>query len=155
MVASFDVALNGNSFPNNIGWPILPHGGGAFFNVYGRYIGGFPQNGVGPSYASHMAFDGEIIGASINYTTRYGSQLRCNIANFGPITPNLPIFSFTIPAAIAPLPVVYTSQDSIIGQSIPFQTGDFIGMYITDQQAQAQAPPEIIIEGNYTYKSLI
>jgi hypothetical protein len=47
------------------GFPILPHGAGAYHNVFGRAIS-VPTSGQGYTYGEYMPYDGEIVGAAIN-----------------------------------------------------------------------------------------
>ena len=47
------------------GHPILPHGAGAFYNVFGASIN-VPTAGLGFTYGEYMPYGGQIVGAAIN-----------------------------------------------------------------------------------------
>ena len=61
-----DVSLSGNARP---GFPILPSGSGAFYNVFGAAID-VPTSGRRYTYGEYMPYDGEIVGAAINLTSK-------------------------------------------------------------------------------------
>jgi len=94
MVDSFDLcatALPGGG-PSFYGWPILPHGGGAYWNSSGSYIGGFggtpdPQVGENQSFGEYFPCTdakGEILGVAANYTNFSGEDLALYVVNYGP-----------------------------------------------------------------------
>jgi hypothetical protein len=60
-----DVDLGLNGLP---GFPILPSGAGAFYNIFGAAID-VPTSGRGYTYGEYMPYDGEIVGAAINLTS--------------------------------------------------------------------------------------
>jgi hypothetical protein len=47
------------------GFPILPHGAGAFYNMFGAAIN-VPTSGLGFTYGEYMPYGGQIVGAAIN-----------------------------------------------------------------------------------------
>ena len=47
------------------GFPILPHGAGAFYNAFGSAIN-VPTSGLGYTYGEYMPYGGKIVGAAIN-----------------------------------------------------------------------------------------
>ena len=47
------------------GFPILPHGAGAFYNMFGASIN-IPTSGLGFTYGEYMPYGGQIVGAAIN-----------------------------------------------------------------------------------------
>ena len=51
------------------GFPILPSGAGAFYNIFGAAID-VPTSGRGYTYGEYMPYDGEIVGAAINLTSK-------------------------------------------------------------------------------------
>ena len=55
MVPAFDVS-------GRIGWPVLPHGAGAYYNIFGKGIKGSPTEGSPWSYGEVVAYDGRMIG---------------------------------------------------------------------------------------------
>ena len=55
------------------GFPILPSGAGAFYNNFGAAIdvpAPVPTSGRGYTYGEYMPYDGEIVGAAINLTSK-------------------------------------------------------------------------------------
>ena len=49
--------------------PILPHGSGAYYNIYGEAItyGGIIREGQPIGYGEYMSYRGQIIGAGVNF----------------------------------------------------------------------------------------
>ena len=132
------------------GMPILPHGSGAYYNVYGEAI---TTAGIGRGapigYGEYMAYKGEIIGAAVNFIangtlTPGGAFYKihaCNYStgqafNFGSNTASASTGSVSYNTAI-PFPANGTTAG--IGAvttnpnpypSIPFASGHYIGIYI-------------------------
>ena len=85
MVNSFDLEIIGGGIPGNFGWPILPHGGGAYYNIIGRYIGGAPGVTLGETYGEYMPSKGELLGFSINWQNNSATAYKVFMANYGSI----------------------------------------------------------------------
>jgi hypothetical protein len=51
--------------------PILPHGEGTYYNVFGSAIGPVVSN-TPIGFGEYMAYKGHIIGAAVNFTARNG-----------------------------------------------------------------------------------
>ena len=94
MVDSFDLcatALPGGG-PSFYGWPILPHGGGAYWNSSGSYIGGIggtpdPQVGENQSFGEYFPCTdtkGEILGVAANFTNISSTIYALYVVNYGP-----------------------------------------------------------------------
>ena len=130
------------------GWPILPHGGGSYYNSFGSYIGN-PPSSVTPAYGErfgeYMPQAGAIYGASINWAYKYvnvpSSTYEIFASNYGPslfaqINPPL---ADSITASTSGITTVLPTAP-ILGQSgshsnwfslpIRFLAGDYIGIYI-------------------------
>jgi hypothetical protein len=136
--------FSGGVFPPYFGWAILPHGGGAYYNVFGNYIGTIlPARNFGSNIGEYMPQDGEIYGGAINFALRdNGSGQTYNVygTNYGSsTTPGV------FPPAIQPInqvaPISSASPGNTQGsfsnwglipggRPIPFAAGDYIGIFI-------------------------
>ena len=139
------VALDVSGAASIFGWPILPHGGGSYYNSFGSYIGN-PPSSVNPAYGErfgeYMPQAGAIYGASINWAYRYvtGSAYEIFASNYGPLFPQInPPLPNSITASTSGITTVLPPPGSL-GQSgshsnwfslpIRFLAGDYIGIYI-------------------------
>ena len=151
MVDSFNLNLPGNTNGPLIGWPILPHGHGSFYNVFGSSINSI--NSVGPtpaegySYASYLpgtsAIKGEIKACSINYCHRsLSNSYRVLVINYS--TGNFALVT-THPSGL-----VDGNSTSLVlpPKTIPISGGDYIGICVHDTSGSTGNPsPQIAIEG--------
>jgi len=144
------------------GMPILPHGSGAYYNVYGQSIGFGIVSGEPIGYGEYMAYNGEIIGAAVNFIAQgfLGPYkiFACNYStgvSFGfgtspmSVSPSVSTGSVSYNTAIA-FPANGTSAG--IGvvtpntgtyPSVPFASGEYIGIYIDGTPV---APPVLSYE---------
>ena len=138
--------FSGGLFPPYFGWAILPHGGGAYYNVFGNYIGTIlPARNFGSNIGEYMPQDGEIYGGAINFALRdtgSGRKYQVYGTNYGSAT-TAGLFP-TVPTAILPInqvaPIMAgpgNTQGSFSnwglipgGRPIPFAAGDYIGIFI-------------------------
>ena len=151
MVSSFQVT-QGSSPPAAAayyGWPILPHGLGAYYNVYSVSIN-TPGNGTPYSYGESMAYNGNIVGGAINYRNASLNSQNIYMINYGPITsPGIQSRkNFKII-----LPTILGSTDGSISRQltgpdqIRFFAKDYIGIYVDITDDTPTVAPELIIEG--------
>ena len=130
------------------GWPIIPHGLGAYYNVYNISIS-VPQNSTPYSYGEFMPKDGFIVGGAINYKNASGSIHNAFMINYGPATApsaasrqNFKILPPSIPIGESSISRMLAGSDQI-----KFAQKDYIGIYVDIADDTPTAPPAIIIEG--------
>ncbi|MDA9072559.1 hypothetical protein N9K75_01645 [bacterium] len=141
MVQSFDLDISGLP-PGPFGWPILPHGGGAYYNIIGRYIA-VPSATLGQTYGEYMPSKGELLGFSVNWLNNSGISHNVFMANYGPSNP---MVSLSALGSIA-LGSGSTYLSRQVGNGIPFVQGDYIGIYVEDGGGGGTPPPPVIVEG--------
>ena len=134
---SFDVNIAGGG---NFGWPILPHGGGAYWNVFGTYIGGAagPTAGAGETYANFApslnsggtGTNGIIVSAAVNYQNNAGARLPIYACVYGPASPFQAVsIGNMLPGGSGSLAAdIFT----LAGGGITFTNNDYIGVYVED-----------------------
>ena len=161
-------AVNTNVARAIPGMPILPHGMGAYYNVFGGSIGPIIQAGRPYGYGEYMAHDGNIIGVGINlwqppntgshkiyvcnYTTasaalpavgryyNFGSSTAIGAGAYGSISHNT---SYTGPFGTS-AGIGATSGSQFL--PIAFSPGDYIGIFV-DGGIVGLAGVDIAIEG--------
>ena len=159
MVNSFDLSTTGAGL---YGWPILPHGEGAFYNVFGRSIRGGP---IGPggavleTFGEPVVYDCSIVAVGINWSTLglAGTINNVYVANYNTAVTQL--------IARIPNPRVATLRDSgcavynlaANGQSILCSSTtpcEQIGIYVEDPSGGpgGRSPPAIAILGTIYLK---
>lgn len=114
-----------------IGWPILPHGAGSYFNSFGTFILGIPFNWDSKpvSYSYFQSTNGEITHMSINYdlTSWDGTEVYVRAINYTNGDISEPI-------------TLLLNQERIGSKSIKFNTplgfleNHHIGIYIEDRR---------------------
>ena len=139
------------------GMPILPHGSGAYYNVYGESIASGIVPGQPIGYGKYMAYNGEIIGAAVNFvalgrlasyniiacnystgqTFNFGSNTVLALTNRGSVSYNTAI-AFPANGTSAGIGVVTTNPNPY--PSIQFASGEYIGIYI---DGPVVVPPSI------------
>ena len=116
-------------FGERKGFPVLPHGGGAHYNVFGYYID-IPRDNSGATFGEYMPFEGKIIAIGINWYGKVVLQESMTVyaVNYGPSdfirTQELEI---TIPSGSQ---LVGSASGVAINEPIKFQKGDYIGIYV-------------------------
>ncbi|MDA9846623.1 hypothetical protein N9C10_01665 [Flavobacteriaceae bacterium] len=163
MVNAFDLDINGGG---EIGWPILPHGGGAFYNVLGEYINGsifppgIPISGSGWTYANFAYIPaagttgrGFFNGSSINYyytATARNVSYEVSAVCYGPSGYTAtPLSSLIGPGSGG------GSITTDFNASFVYLAEDYFGLAITGvnsglgvvKPAVGDTPPNIVIEG--------
>jgi len=151
MVPSFDLMLSNPT----TGWPILPHGGGAFYNLGFNYIGGVPTQGRPETYGEFVPctedVGGEIVAASVNYTNQdLGRQ------NYDVYVVNYSTGNFEI---IGPAPsgnMTWNTSGSLcwaapLGLGIPITGSSYIGLFVPVRGPGAPAPG-VAIEGTVYFQ---
>jgi hypothetical protein len=124
------------------GMPILPHGEGTYYNIFGSAIGPVVSN-TPIGFGEYMAYNGSIIGAAVNFTARNGDFkfFVCNYSTgaffqFGFASVGSELGSISYNTSI-PFPTSGTTAGA--GQvtinpnpypSILFNPGDYIGIFI-------------------------
>jgi len=141
-----DLSLPGLIF----GWPVLPHGGGSYFNTFGRYINTVPTRGRGNSYGEYLpglatGLTGEILACAINYQNNSGTSPRAYMANYGPS-------AFSV-ITLGPIGLGSSSLEvsRAVGAGIPIVPGDYIGIFVEDIAGGFTPAPTIMIEGTIYY----
>jgi hypothetical protein len=136
---SADMQVSGGG-PSYYGWAILPHGGGAYYNVFGNYIGTVLSGGTnyGSNIGEYMPQAGKIYGGAINFALKdnmSGQRYYVYGTNFGSST-TAGAFPPTI-QAINQVATINSGGGNIqgsfsnwFGSSIPFAPGDYIGIFI-------------------------
>ena len=133
------------------GWPVLPHGGGTFYNVFGRYIGTIPTTLLGQTYAEYIpgnaqSLTGELLSCGINYENTSGRPYRVYMANYG-----TSVFSNTL-VGVAAAGTNGSFEVSLAnGFGNPILPTDYIGIYVEDTGGGSNIPPSITIEGTIYY----
>ena len=162
---SVDLNLTGGTI---FGWPILPHGGGSYYNTFNNYIGRPPFSvspALGERFGEYMPQDGEIFGAAINWAYKYvtGNTYEIFASNYGPsgfvqINPAQDITQATggINTSLI-LPGASGSHSNWFGQPIRFAAGDYIGIYIYDTTTPAPTrglaiPDPFVVEGTIYFR---
>ena len=139
MVDSFNLNLSGAG-PSFNGWPILPHGVGAYFSVFRNTTGSTVLSG-GNSYGEYMPKAGRITAVAINYFNNTSAEFNYVVANYGGVTS---------PALRNTSPVLGATEGSdfndISSTAIAFVAGDYIGIYVSEV-VTGTTPPKIVIEG--------
>jgi hypothetical protein len=139
------------------GWPVLPHGGGTFYNMTGRYVGAVPSRGRGATYGefipgSNAGVGGEILAAAVNYQNNSISNYDVFVGNYGTASPfGRARIGTALAGTFGSLELSFT-----VGSGIPVAPTDYIGIYVADPQITLppNTPPQVMIEGT-VYFSLI
>jgi len=139
------------------GFPILPHGMGAFYNVFGAGIN-VPSSGSGFTYGEYMPYNGEIVGAAINlYSTSLISMKIYAACYGGGGSP----FAQELIGSVGGIDEgsIFYNTTGIVGREtvtgrisfnpgvpapVPFGRGSYIGIYVS---SGGTAPLDIAIEG--------
>ena len=154
--------------------PILPHGMGSHYNVFGAAIGPInPYNvltrNLGQSYGEYMAYNGEIIGGAVNIAlggiflnlpykivaANYNTGASSIIANVGALSDPGGYGSATSqfvpggfvfnPGRTAPNGLVLTGGG--LQANVSFSRGEYIGIYVAGTLARGAIGLDIAIEG--------
>lgn len=139
---------------NNIkGIPILPHGVGTYFNMYGTYINGRVSNWANKpvSYGHYQASRGEITHMEINYdfTSWEGFPIHIRAANYtnGTISDSILISEFE--------EFLVGSKSIKFDNPLDFENNSHIGIFIEDTGGNPIRPridTGCIIEGSLLVK---
>ena len=146
--------FNGGVFPPYFGWAILPHGGGAYYNVFGNYIGSILSGGTnyGSNIGEYMPQAGQIYGGSINFALKNnGTGIKYSVygTNYGSSTTQGVFPTIIPPSTIKAIneftPSIFSGAGNLQGSysnwfvdPILFAAGDYIGIFITYE------PPAIV-----------
>jgi hypothetical protein len=139
-----DLTLSSGAF----GWPVLPHGGGTFYNMTGRYVGAVPSRALGPTYGEFLpgtstGVNGEILCAAVNYQNNSGSNYDVFVANYGTAsTFGRARIGTAVAGTFGSLEISFT-----VGVGIPIAPTDYIGIYVGDPLVPPNPPPQVMIEG--------
>jgi hypothetical protein len=141
-----DLTLGSGAF----GWPVLPHGGGTFYNMTGRYIGAIPTRTRGATYGEFMpgassGVAGEILAAAVNYQNNSISNYDVFVANYGTTSPfGRARIGTALAGSFGSLELSFT-----VGSGIQVLPTDYIGIYVGDPQIAVppNTPPTVLIEG--------
>ena len=152
---SFDMDLTLGS--GAFGWPVLPHGGGTFYNMTGRYVGSVPSRGRGATYGEYIpgtsaGVAGEILAAAVNYQNNSISNYDVFVGNYGTASPfGRARIGTALAGTFGSLELSFT-----VGSGIPVAPTDYIGIYVADPviTLPPNTPPTVLIEGT-VYFSLI
>ena len=156
MVSSFQVS-QGVTGPL-YGWPILPHGLGAYYNVHGASInipGPTRPHAYGEFMPNHLS-GGHIIGGAINFRNAAGApEANVYMINYGPSTspPQRERFGTGLPPSIGA-----GAQEGSLTRMLPvtpikWSQKDYIGIYVDITSDTPGVPPPatpahgLIIEG--------
>jgi len=135
-------------FGETKGFPVLPHGGGAQYNVFGNYIK-IPTDNAGATFGEYMPFDGKIIAIGINWWRKAFQEFKVYAVNYGPSN------FITTPELVITIPLQFESVGSDSGLSIDnpinFQKGDYIGIYLTCEENICNIAIEGTIYFEYNY----
>jgi hypothetical protein len=123
--------------------PILPHGMGTYYNVYGEAIN-FLVRGTPIGYGEYMSYKGEIIGAGINFYADPTVRFKIHVVNYstgrafnfaqnaGPNLTGSVSYNTAIPfptnGTAAGAGIVTTNPNPY--PSIQFASGEYIGIYV-------------------------
>ena len=133
-----------------VGWPVLPHGGGTFYNMFGRYIGAVPTSGNGFTYGEYIPgttadVSGEILCAAVNYQNNSNIDYHIYVANYG-VTSSFgsSLIGIAGPSSSGSLETSFT-----VGRGISIAPKDYIGIYVEDPEITnpPNTPPKVMIEG--------
>jgi hypothetical protein len=169
------VALDVSGVASILGWPILPHGGGSYYNTFNNYIGN-PPSSVTPAYGErfgeYMPQAGAIFGAAINWAYRYDAGRKYEIfaSNYGPsgfVQINPPLAD-SITASTGGITTISSpplppgslgesgSHSNWFSQPIRFVAGDYIGIYIWEVTGStlpnSPIPDPFVVEGTIYFR---
>ena len=132
--APMRIVIAGPSGAQNQIWPILPHGGGAFRDTWGTYIGGegiglrTPNSNSTSTYGEYMPFDGKVYAYGINFDNYSGAVSL-------PVSYDIFVMNYT--TGDIQLTTTVTGGPSsvsvIAGAGVPslgFSAGDHIGLAV-------------------------
>jgi len=132
-----------------VGWPILPHGAGAYYNLYGTYID-IPQTGRPWTYGEFIPCEemgGEIVSVGANYL------------NSGNTTYELYVCNYTAQQQTKVGDLLAFNQGSLcwavpLGNGIPIPgPGDYIGLFVFEPNNQAGVrAPTVLVEGTIYFQ---
>ena len=131
----------------------MPHGAGAYYNMFGKYISsnisGGPTYGEGSSYGEYVPgsalnLHGEILAGSINYQNNSLQNYNVYAASYS---------GFTNHNFGTALSLTNGSFDFslAIGLGLPVIANDYIGIYVADPSGGSQTAPKLLIEGTLYY----
>ena len=146
---SFDVDLTLSS--GAFGWPVLPHGGGTFYNMTGRYVGAIPSRARGPTYGEFLpgtsaGVNGEILCAAVNYQNNSVNNYDVFVANYGTASSfGRARIGTAVAGTFGSLEISFIAGSGII----TIAPTDYIGIYVGDPQIAVppNPPPQVMIEG--------
>jgi hypothetical protein len=144
--AAFDIDLfqPGSSF----GWPVLPHGAGAYYNLTGRYINAVPARGRGASYGEFMpgtsaGVTGELLAGAVNYQNNSATNYDVFMSNYGTASPfGRARIGTAIAGTFGSLELSFLPTFGI-----PLAATDYIGIWVESPGGPGALPPPLLIEG--------
>ena len=144
---SFDVHLN--QVAGAYGWPVLPHGAGAYYNLTGRYINAQPTRARGSTYGEFIpgsiaGINGELLAGAVNYQNNSALNYDVFMANYGTASSfGQALLGTALAGSFGSFEISFGS-----GSGIQLAPTDFIGIYVKDPFAPpGTAPPQLLIEG--------
>lgn len=116
-------------------WPILPHGGGAFRDTWGTYIGGggvgnrTPAGNLTSTYGEYMPFDGKVYAYGINFDN-YSGAVSLPAVSYDIFVMNYTNGDIQLNTTVSGGP---NSVSVVAGAGVPslgFSAGDHIGLAV-------------------------
>jgi hypothetical protein len=138
------------------GWPVLPHGAGAYYNLTGRYINAVPSRARGSTYGEFIpgtsaSVSGELLAGAVNYQNNTAQNYDVFMANYGTAT----AFGRARIGTVVAGTFGSLELSFLPGSGIPLAPTDYIGIYVEDPSGPpSNPPPQLLIEGTL-YFSLI